>query len=663
MYEYDIGIGRKGPRSGKEKGIAMGEDPGGKKYFLDPSVLDGHMLVLGKTGTGKSTFLSGLIQQIGGLDCNIVVIDPHGELTTKSIGLCPGKELLYFGPGVLPAGDAKKAVMCNFLTNSGSEDDLERTSEWIRSIFSREELISSGTWGPRLQVIFSSVLREYMRQDGKKANISGFLNALVSRDRLEKLSEGSRDENLKQILHYQSRNWNKWLDYAGSSINKLLGILSNSRVRSLISSEEETVDISSELLKSNRLLVSGISKVTNSEETARVFSLLLLMRVWNSITGSSGRSDTYIFIDEAQNIPESIMELMLSEGRKFGIHLVLGTQFLNSRDDSFEKYLLGNIKSYACFQLSSRDAFTMSRNFSGKLSERVGMILKEQSYHRFLFWSGGSFAARTPVTLSTRLLDTSAMGRITAERIGRAIEKHGSDLPEYIAPAKPGRKTLHSIMIDRFAEYIESRGILFRKEHPSGRSVSDGFFTYEGREYAVECEVSDMSSRFRVLEKIRNTGGEMLVFLIPEVNRQKLIEYIASPTSFYLENGILIEKPLVRKNSTIHASEIWSKLDQILIVSYDGRQFMVNGKTKTVRFSTGRLSSEWATALYSHSTVNPEERKRIFSFMKKTGKFVLSRKNRDLASYVGTGIPEHTVPSEVADTITCGDLILMGKTV
>lgn len=658
MYEYDIGITHS--RSGK-KGtgdIVIGRDSKNVEFSISASEIDGHFLILGKTGTGKSTLLLRILEQLDAIDCNVVVIDPHGELTPKAVTVCTQKELIFYGRIKSSDNPAGKSVTSNFLKCRNGEDDLERTSEWIRSIFSQDPVISSGTWGPRIQVIFSSVLREYMRQNGESANISGFLRILVTRDRLEEMASSCLDENLRQILEFQTKNWTKWLDYAGSSINKLLSILSNSQIRRLTSSEKDSFDLGLELAKSNRLVVTGISKISNSEETTRVFSLLMLMRIWSEMIRLDKPRDTYIVIDEAQNVPESIMELMLSEGRKFGIHLILSTQFLKSQDEYFEKYLLGNIRGFACFQLSTGDAYKIGNMFTDRLAKRVISVLKDQSYHKFLFWTGGSFASRLPASLSSSPLKLPDSDKLVLERLSASIDKYGA-LEEEISETRiPKKRSLHSIMVDKFASYLKSQNISMRKERLKGNTISDGYFVFKGREYLVECEVSDLSNKYRVLEKVRNTDGEVLVFLVPENERNRLVEFLANPTAFLDENGIITEKPLRSGNKTLHASDIWSKLEQILIVSYNGREFNVRGKTKYVSFSLGRLTSEWANALFSISTANSVIRKRIYSYMKQKRKFLLPRDSSELASFIGSEIDWKNLVRSQSLTVNCGDLIL-----
>src|SRR6266568_4189727 len=64
----------------------------------------GHMWVLGKTGTGKSTFLTTLIHADMQAGRGLMVIDPHGDLVEALLDLVPlhrVPETIYFNPADL----------------------------------------------------------------------------------------------------------------------------------------------------------------------------------------------------------------------------------------------------------------------------------------------------------------------------------------------------------------------------------------------------------------------------------------------------------------------------------------------------------------------------------------------------------------------------------
>src|SRR3989344_9559403 len=60
-----------------------------------------HMYIIGKTGTGKSAFLSNLIIQDISNGEGVCVVDPHGELVEELLNKIPKErkdDIIYFNP-------------------------------------------------------------------------------------------------------------------------------------------------------------------------------------------------------------------------------------------------------------------------------------------------------------------------------------------------------------------------------------------------------------------------------------------------------------------------------------------------------------------------------------------------------------------------------------
>lgn len=64
----------------------------------------GHIYILGKTGTGKSTLIANLIVSDVKNGHGLALIDPHGDLTDTVLNLVPKqriKDVIYFNPADL----------------------------------------------------------------------------------------------------------------------------------------------------------------------------------------------------------------------------------------------------------------------------------------------------------------------------------------------------------------------------------------------------------------------------------------------------------------------------------------------------------------------------------------------------------------------------------
>ena len=92
----------------------------------------------------------------------------------------------------------------------------------------------------------------------------------------------------------------------------------------------------------NNMIISGKINVIRlskfSGETQRVIAEIVCAHLWRmALADKFMEEPIYLFIDECQNMPcgkDSVLAQMLSEGRRFGINLILATQFLENSSNS-----------------------------------------------------------------------------------------------------------------------------------------------------------------------------------------------------------------------------------------------------------------------------------------------------------------------------------------
>jgi len=105
----------------------------------------GHMHIIGKTGTGKSTLLETLIRQDIESGQGVALLDPHGDLVEKIESLIPAHrkdDLIYFN-----VPDIYRPLRFNPLQNV-SEAKRPLAASGMLAVF---KSICPGSWGPRLE--------------------------------------------------------------------------------------------------------------------------------------------------------------------------------------------------------------------------------------------------------------------------------------------------------------------------------------------------------------------------------------------------------------------------------------------------------------------------------------------------------------------------------
>ena len=91
----------------------------------------GHAFIVGKTGTGKSNMLSLIIEYLESRPGNIVILDPHAQVSDHAILTNRQKELVFLTGHDYPGSESLYTGI-NVLDTSGNVSDTVTVTEWLR---------------------------------------------------------------------------------------------------------------------------------------------------------------------------------------------------------------------------------------------------------------------------------------------------------------------------------------------------------------------------------------------------------------------------------------------------------------------------------------------------------------------------------------------------
>ncbi len=570
MFDYDPSA-RGYIRKSSGRGILIGYDVYGTPFFMGEKSLEGHLSVTGKTGTGKSSLLVSMIGSMDSMPGNIVVIDPHGTLIDSVFQT--ERPLVYISSDTVERQGKKYSVKMNIMDR---RHDPDLTSGWIRDIFSSEGF-SSNTWGPRLEVIFRAILPEYIRNE-ENPSLAGFVDTITSPRSMKIFLEKIENRSLRSFLETYTKDREYWREYIASSLNKMMPALTNEKIRSLISSDD-SFDFYRACSAGNSIIFVDASKGKVSNEASEQISLLFLMRIWfdSLYRYNEGKVvKNYIFIDEAQNIPKEIIKTMLSEGRKYGISLILSNQYV-SQSREYSDSLYGNVRNFISFNVSESDASFLGKTIPDSvLSREIYETLLNQRIHRFLYWSTDQFSAR-PVSLEIRMNSVKRDDRIT-----ESIISHGSE--DTLENYESRKESLHETILSNFDSYLFSRQIELK--HGKIRdTIPDGYFYYGSSMYIVEMEISDTDKPFRILKKIRDYRGLKIIFITDEERSEKLWDILMEPVKNYEKNPCVMEG-----GDRVCIDDVAALYRDVFLIVYD-RNFYIRGYDGNHRFSLKQLDA------------------------------------------------------------------------
>ncbi|MEM2679327.1 MAG: ATP-binding protein, partial [Candidatus Hadarchaeales archaeon] len=311
----------------KENGFRIGVLENGHEFLLSPEDLYRHAYVVGQTGSGKTNLLKILVSKLQNYP--VFVIDPHGSMADElaetldnPIYLSPTRSPFGLNPLKLPPiPDREQAqlittdVLMNLFTNVFN---LPETAINVRYILHTvtTELYKTGA-EPTLAAIYKIVRDIY---NGADVGIS-------DRDfrEHEKLLRNMPDQSFI------------------STLGRLQNFAENSLLRRITSST--TIDFNS-LIEERRPVLFSIPQSEIGITASSLLSASLLLNLYYTVLvrHRQGRRDhVFVVIDEFQTLQSlPILATILSEARKFGLHLIVAHQYLEQLSENVFQAAINN---------------------------------------------------------------------------------------------------------------------------------------------------------------------------------------------------------------------------------------------------------------------------------------------------------------------------------
>lgn len=288
-----------------------------------------HSFVTGKSGSGKSELLKSLIYpyvQNRGY-ATVIVIDPHGDLTeqvAKWRENRDGKNLVYVNP-VLDSGFTP--VMNPFDLPSNDERQIEQTAVELCAVF--EELLKGEGTGLTLQMktVLMPCLSTLLRL--KNANFRDLQVFMNDEQNEQLIKEGLKSPNENHRFFFEEAFQGERYKTTKNSIYTKLQFLLGLNGFKRILTGRTTLNLQ-ELLNSRKLIVFNLAVGNLTEEVSSVVGRFILASIQSLVLQrtQTQRVPVHLFIDECQNYITDSIEKILTQARKFGLHVTLAQQIL-----------------------------------------------------------------------------------------------------------------------------------------------------------------------------------------------------------------------------------------------------------------------------------------------------------------------------------------------
>ncbi len=384
-----------------------------------------HLIAVGKTGCGKSTFLQNIVLQQMQQGRGVVLIDPHGQLIDDVLDHVPRRrtnDVILFD-----ASDRLHPVRFNPLQGPpGSDRTL--VADCVLTAFKKVFGFDEAT-APRLLHVFRHCLLTLVGHHD--VTLMSVQRLLVDASYRKSMIAEINNDAVREFWLSEFGRWNDRdrTQYIASLQNKLGAFTSNERLQAILCSTEQGIDLRS-VLDDSQILLCNLSKGTMGHDASTLLGSLLLSSLQLAAMSRANvpeadRPDATIVVDEFHSFlaeGNSTMADALAESRKYRTSYVLATQMLEQLDTQTLAGVLGNCGSTLCMTVGPRDAETLAELLgSGLTPQDLMQIPKYHGYLRLLFNGAASTFSMTtlpPPRLTQRRADI--IRRVSRQRFARS---------------------------------------------------------------------------------------------------------------------------------------------------------------------------------------------------------------------------------------------------
>jgi hypothetical protein len=336
-----------------------------------------HMYILGITGQGKSKLLEWMLYQdiLAGRGCGL--LDPHTDLAHDLLGGLAQKgffrdkrnreRFIYFDPS------RPDTVIPFNVLNTGNEP--YHTAVHLIEAFRR-------TWpeslreAPRFTNILLASLLVLIHNHLTLVELP---RLLTDRKFREGLLENVDDVEIVSVFHDRLDRWGREQPLILESIlNKVSAFTLNPILRRILGAGENHLDFR-QIMDEGKVFIADLGRCDG--ETRRLLGSLIVTGIEQAALSrkdepSRARRPFYFYVDEFQDFSANegsaiTLAQILSESRKFGLHLTLAHQTLGQMDNAHLVSALGNVGVKAVFAVDRADAEIMVKKLFAVDSERV----------------------------------------------------------------------------------------------------------------------------------------------------------------------------------------------------------------------------------------------------------------------------------------------------
>lgn len=384
----------------------------------------GHMYMIGKTGTGKSTLMKNMAISDIRRGNGLALIDPHGDLAEEIMEYVPEgriNDVVYFNPA-----DMDRPLAINLLEKV-NPDSRHLVASGLISAFKK---FWSESWGPRLEhILRNAILALLEYPQSTLLDMPRFLTDKGFRRHVLEFVENQQVKNF-WLMEFEKYSAIFKSEAVSPVLNKVGQFLTSIPLRNIVGQKESSFDFR-KIMDEKKILIVNLSKGKIGEDNCSLLGSLITARIQMAAMSRADipedeRKSFYLYVDEFHNFFSLSFADILSEARKYGLHMILAHQYIQQLDERISAAVFGNVGTIISFRLGIEDARVLANEFAPVFSETDFTNLPNHHIYLKLMIDGFTSRPFSAVTLNSLVKAEAFKDKIieiSRERYGRPREE------------------------------------------------------------------------------------------------------------------------------------------------------------------------------------------------------------------------------------------------
>ena len=314
---------------------------------------DKHSVVLGASGTGKSKFLSLLINNIyKNSDLKqrykIVIIDPHAALEDDIGGI---SRVIDF-----------KTTLDSIDLFINNPDDVISSTELLLELF--KSLIADQYNSKLERVLRHSI---YVLLLDNSFNFSNLRKILLELEYRNFLIKKLKNKLPISVIEFFLTDFNDLKTKAyGEAVSPIIAFIDEMEMIPVFNNQTNEDNLR-KTIYDNFLTLFSLDRTKLGDKVTKTISGLVMQQLLSLIQNHSFNEHIIFIVDEVAVIENPILCRFLAEARKYNLSLILAGQYFSQITDKLKNAIFANVINYYIFRVSKIDANILVDNFNMKI--------------------------------------------------------------------------------------------------------------------------------------------------------------------------------------------------------------------------------------------------------------------------------------------------------